>query len=77
MSPQSISAAVDDSLTMNLSFGLLPVRNPVVTVKAPFSAKTPSFCSSAFMINSSFESFNFSTIFLIKNLVNYNFLSML
>ena len=44
------------SLTINLSFGLLPVLSPVTAVRAPLSASTASLLLIALSINSLFES---------------------
>ena len=54
--PQSIRSEVVDSLTINLSLGLLPVLSPVIAEKAPLLAMVPSLLATALSISSSLVS---------------------
>src|SRR5690554_7818684 len=68
ISPHQTSSSVIASLTMNLSFGDLPVNFPVLTDTAPKEDISPNFCSTVISLNFSGESWYLTFVLLIPYL---------
>src|SRR5699024_10518518 len=65
ISPHHTSFSVIASLTINLSFGDLPVNFPVFTDTAPKDDNSPNPCSTVILLNVSGESWYLTFVLLI------------